>query len=341
MEANNLIKHARGVPNKASDRLNLVINHLNGNNVSNISNITRNNHHIQRHSTTAFHNIGIEQPKQLEIFNQTDFDEDIPTIPSNLSFPKNLLDNFNNPVITPPRTIFKSMEVAAVKKMRKLLSKICFVAHQLQLVSHIVTDSFSILVPGHGYLMKPIELRMDEVTPENLILIKNMRDLPKLHVDMYLAKNTSCVFSIKNESCELVSLTKEGFLPLSQDAIRLHGCVQRVEEENLGFRATRGNYRNVTCWLVKKHGIVCGGKTPELGFLHLVLIIKACAFQVRALGAVGGDLSRLEILSSSELLKSQALIKSRISDEEMSENLLKLGDDIINNTSSPNSYSHL
>jgi ribulose-5-phosphate 4-epimerase/fuculose-1-phosphate aldolase len=208
---------------------------------------------------------------------------------------------------------------------RRQLSKACRTAWLYEVAgSRTDEDMASVFIPGKGYLYKPLGIRFDEVTNENLVFSARRDDLPKLHTELYGSNpgNTVlCVLSAAYSDCSLVALTKEGLLPLCQDAIRLYGRIRRSDDQNIGLRATRSTYKGTSCWLVKNRGVVCCEKSIEASLALLVLAARACSFQVRALGAVGGDLGRLDIPSESEVIRAKIELQNRISDEAVADSL--------------------
>jgi ribulose-5-phosphate 4-epimerase/fuculose-1-phosphate aldolase len=219
------------------------------------------------------------------------------------------------------------IEDIIITESRAKLAHACRLAQQYNVAgTHLNDDMASVYIPGQGYLYKPLTLRFDEVTPEKLAFSKSLDDLPKLHADLYATNsrnNHLCVFSCCNENCELVAITKDGLLPLCQDSLRVYGRIKKTDDVNLGARAARSNFRDVSCWLVKNRGTVCTGKSIEASLANLVFTVRACTFQVRALGAVGGDLARLDIMSESAVIHAKTELQDRCSDEQASQNLFK------------------
>jgi len=228
-----------------------------------------------------------------------------------------------------PSTGQKTTRVEDLLSLSKeKLAHACRLAHQLGVAgNHVNEDTASMFVKGHGYLHKPLSLRFDEVTAQNLVLATTLDELPRLHADLYRAHpgaETFCVMSASSESCEMVSITKDGLLSLCQDALRIHGKVRRVDDGNLGVRASRANHKGVECWLVKNRGVICCSKSIEGALANLVFTTRACSFQVRALAAVGGDLSRLDVPSASDAVRARTELLERCSDEEAAENMFRI-----------------
>ena len=208
---------------------------------------------------------------------------------------------------------------------RRQLSKACRIAWMYEVAgSKTDEDLASVFIPGKGFLYKPLGIRFNEVTPETLAFSTKRDDLPALHAELYASypgNSVLCVLSAAHSDCSLVAITREGLLPLCQDAIRLHGRIKRTDDQNIGLRATRSTYKGTSCWLVKNRGVVCCEKSIEATLALLTLSARACAFQVRALAAVGGDLGRLDILPESEVIRAKLDLQNRISDEAVAEAL--------------------
>jgi ribulose-5-phosphate 4-epimerase/fuculose-1-phosphate aldolase len=215
---------------------------------------------------------------------------------------------------------------SAVEQARYALSKACHVAFQLGVGGEALEDAASCQVPGGGglLLVKPLGVRFSEVTPKQLVLV-SLKDLPKMHADLHRASSKSgFVLSARSEGCEMVSVTRDGLLPLCQDALRVFGNVQRVDEENLELRAARPKHRDVSCWLVKNHGAVCSGRTAEEAVANLVWVTRACTFQTRTMASVGGDVSRLDLMNYSDAIKAKAELFTRFSNESVATHLFQL-----------------
>lgn len=231
----------------------------------------------------------------------------------------------------PPPVLHAATTTTGLELAKTSLARACRVAAKLGLAGDSLDDCASLFVPGAGILLKPLGVRFGEVTAQNLALVP-MRDLPKLHLDLYKATSSHhhhhhqqrCVFSIRNAECELVAIHRDGLLPLCQDALRVYGLVQRVEEETLELRASRPTHRHVACWLVKMHGLVCTHSSVELALGHLLWTARACQFQVRAMQAVGGDLARLDVPQGEETLRRRADLVARHSNETAAQHLFTL-----------------
>jgi ribulose-5-phosphate 4-epimerase/fuculose-1-phosphate aldolase len=208
---------------------------------------------------------------------------------------------------------------------REKLAKACKLAWTYQVAgSKTDEDSASLYIPGYGYLFKPLGVRFDEVTADSLSLATRRDELPPMHGEIYTSmrpENALCILSAAHSDCALVSITKDGLLPLCQDALRLHGRVRRVDEQNISLRACRTSHKGTVAWLVKNRGVICCDSSVESALAALVMTARACSFQARTLAAVGGDLSRLDIPTESEIIRSRASLEERLSSQDVARTL--------------------
>lgn len=194
---------------------------------------------------------------------------------------------------------------------RQRLARACRQAHDMGLIGANLGDTVSMFVPeARGYLVKPSDIRFHQVTAENLQLVMHASSLPKGHAELLSANEEHrVVFSVANEDCSMVAIMSHGLLPICQEALRLHGRVGRADERNLHDRVQRATYSDVSSWLIKRRGATCVGDSVELAFITLLDTIRACSFQVRALCAVGGDLTRLDIPRAVELMQAKRSVE--------------------------------
>lgn len=308
-------------PTRARKRMNKLISHLTAHDVpSSTSESTPKRHELRRELASA---------QRERVLNEYGYDLDVDQViepvvqyASDVEEEELPRKRSKREYETPQVRTWSRFD-DGLEQARSKLAKACQLAHKLGVAgNHAMDDAASAFVPGHGYLVKPLGIRFDEVTEDALTLVTKFEDIPKLHADLYTAALTMnsnqvrCVFSASNENCEMVSITKEGLMALCQDALRVYSRVRRVDEFNLGIRASRANHRHVTCWLVKNRGIVCSGESVEMALADLVFCIRACSFQVRALGAVGGDLKRLDLPTESDVIKSRADMEQRCNDKQ-------------------------
>ena len=225
----------------------------------------------------------------------------------------------------------KNNEDDIVIAVRDKLSKACLLGLKLGVFGFNSNDTISTFVEGVGYIFKPLGLGFDEVTPERLGFTKSIQELPALHAELHKINciNGFTVVSACNENCELVSIFREGLLPMSQDSLRIYGNIRKVDEKSLPDRAVRVNYKGVNCWLVKQRGTICCGKSIEIAFANITYTIRACSFQVRALSAVGGDINRLDILTESEAIKAKIELNTRCDEETAAQNLFQIVHNIL------------
>ena len=117
-----------------------------------------------------------------------------------------------------------------------------------------------------------------------------------------------------------VGMTREGLLPLTQEAMSLYGRVSYHPfegtatslEERERIAAALGPHNKVL--ILQNHGPVTAGATAAEAFILMATLTRACEYQTKALAIVGGDLSRLAIPSDATLCeaaqRAQAMTKA-------------------------------
>ena len=192
---------------------------------------------------------------------------------------------------------------------RLKFEELCRACDALGVAGADAEDCASMRVPGKGYLVVPFGWRMSEVRAD---AVDFTDEPPALHRDLYAARpEVTCVVSARSQDSELVALSRDGLLPMCQESLRLLGQCRRADETNLGMRASRAASRHASVWMVKTRGLVACGATPELTLASLTYASRACSFQARALVAVGGDTTKLDIPSESDAIRARAALDAR------------------------------
>mmetsp|Transcript_15177 Transcript_15177/g.23194 ORF Transcript_15177/g.23194 Transcript_15177/m.23194 type:complete len:298 (-) Transcript_15177:561-1454(-) len=178
---------------------------------------------------------------------------------------------------------------------------------------------------GPHFLINPFGLRFDEVTASSLLKV----DIDANIVDS--GTNTGPLFKqgfvvhssvhAVRKDCHIVwhnhhfdttacSITKFGLLPLSQEAIVLlrqdvkyHPFEGSATDLNERERIAKSLGPTSKVLILLNHGPVTAGETVEEAFFYMYLVTLASTWQARALAAVGGDLSKMNI-PDDELLKA-------------------------------------
>jgi ribulose-5-phosphate 4-epimerase/fuculose-1-phosphate aldolase len=155
--------------------------------------------------------------------------------------------------------------------------------------------------PGH-FLINAFGLAFDEVRPDNLVTVDldgNVLDPPParainragfaLHAAVHRARpDAVCVMHLHATSAIAVSTHPRGLLPLSQHALRFHGCIAYHPYEGVALSPGEAA-RLVRCLgdrpaaLLRNHGSLVVGRTVAEAYTLTATLLKACDIQVRAL----------------------------------------------------------
>jgi len=102
-------------------------------------------------------------------------------------------------------------------------------------------------------------------------------------------------------------MTKVGLLPLSQEAIALTGGITyhpfegtATDLEERERMAKSLGPKSKVLMLIDHGPITAGGSVVE-AFFYMYLLTLACKWQIKAMSAVGGDLSKLHVPSGEHL----------------------------------------
>jgi len=125
-----------------------------------------------------------------------------------------------------------------------------------------------------------------------------------------------------HEDATAVCMTKDGLLPLCQEALIVHsslavhpfeGAATDVEERPRMAQSLGATKRNM---MLDNHGPLCCGSTLAEAMVSMYNLTRACQYQVKALSLVGGDLSRLNLPTAAEL-QSQKQRQEKSSSDKM------------------------
>merc|ERR1711998_698201 len=108
-----------------------------------------------------------------------------------------------------------------------------------------------------------------------------------------------------HEDVTAVSMTKLGLLPLTQEAQGLKLSYHPFEgaatdtSERLRMAKSLGPVnRNM---ILENHGPLCCGETLPEAMQSMYTLMRAASYQVKALGLVGGDITKLNLPTDAEL----------------------------------------
>ena len=165
----------------------------------------------------------------------------------------------------------------------------------------------SVRVPGEPdfFFIKAHALLWDEVTASNLVKVNMNEELDEkslvnrpgfvLHSAILRARrDVNAIVHIHEEACVAVSTTKEGLLPLTQDAVFLYDQVAYhdyagITEDAEEREAIIGNLGDKTAMLMRNHGSVTVGKTTPDAYSWTQRLVKASQIQLQLM-ASGAEL---------------------------------------------------
>ena len=170
-----------------------------------------------------------------------------------------------------------------------------------------IFNHVSARVPGEPnyFLIKAHALLWDEVTASNLVKVNMNEELDEtslvnrpgfvLHSAILRSRqDVNAVLHIHEDACIAISSTKEGLLPLTQDAVFLYGQVAYHDyagiTENAEERAAiTNNLGHKTAMLMRNHGSVTVGESTQEAYSWTQRLVKACQIQLQLM-ASGAEL---------------------------------------------------
>eukprot|EP00439_Symbiodinium_sp_Y106_P083416 s2264_g23.t1 len=199
---------------------------------------------------------------------------------------------------------------------------------------------------GPHFLINPFGLRFDEITASSLLKVDldgnivdkgtNQGPLFKqgfvVHSAVHAARpDITCVWHCHHSDTVAVLTTKAGFLPLTQEAISQWGefsyhpfegnAVDLDERQRMAQNLGPKN----KVLLLENHGPLTAGGSVEEAFFRMYNVTLGCTWQMRAMAAVGGDLSKLRVPSGEYLAglkrrENQTVTKSNDDVDKKNEN---------------------
>jgi ribulose-5-phosphate 4-epimerase/fuculose-1-phosphate aldolase len=155
--------------------------------------------------------------------------------------------------------------------------------------------------PGH-FLINAFGLAFGEIRPGNLVKVDldgNVLDPPParainragfaLHAAVHRARpDAHCVMHLHDTHAIAVSAHPRGLLPLSQHALRFHGCIAYHDYEGVALSASEAARLVHTLGerpaaLLRNHGSLVIGRTVAEAYTLTATLLKACRIQVHAL----------------------------------------------------------
>mmetsp|Transcript_24795 Transcript_24795/g.56054 ORF Transcript_24795/g.56054 Transcript_24795/m.56054 type:complete len:317 (+) Transcript_24795:39-989(+) len=177
---------------------------------------------------------------------------------------------------------------------------------------------------GPFFLINPFGLRFEEVTASSLLTVDldgnvvdkgtNQGPLFKQGFVVHSAvhavrRDVACVWHCHHADTVALLSSKVGLLPLTQEAIAVYGDISyhpfegsAVDlEERERMAASLGPRKKIL--LLENHGPLTAGATVEEAFARMYFVTLSCSWQVKAMAAVGGDLSKLRVPSGDYLAR--------------------------------------
>jgi len=155
--------------------------------------------------------------------------------------------------------------------------------------------------PGH-FLINAFGLAFSEVRPENLVKVDldgtvldsaPARAINRagfaLHAAVHRARpDAFCVMHLHETHAIAVSTHPRGLLPLSQHALRFHGCLAYHAYEGVALSASEAARLVATLGdrpaaLLRNHGTLVLGRTVAEAYTLTATLLKACRIQIHAL----------------------------------------------------------
>eukprot|EP00746_Dinoflagellata_sp_MGD_P104952 gnl/MRDRNA2_/MRDRNA2_43616_c0_seq1.p1 gnl/MRDRNA2_/MRDRNA2_43616_c0~~gnl/MRDRNA2_/MRDRNA2_43616_c0_seq1.p1 ORF type:complete len:324 (+),score=65.68 gnl/MRDRNA2_/MRDRNA2_43616_c0_seq1:106-1077(+) len=176
---------------------------------------------------------------------------------------------------------------------------------------------------GPHFLINPFGIRFDEVTASNLLKVDLQGQVvdpgtgagPLLtqgfvvHSSVHMARpELHAVWHCHHENTVAVSMTKDGLLPLTQEALNLYGNISYHPFEGTATdpserdRMAKNLGASNKIMMLDNHGPLTAGATLGEAFAYMSSVTRACDYQIKALAAVGGDMKRIH-LPSKEMLE--------------------------------------
>jgi ribulose-5-phosphate 4-epimerase/fuculose-1-phosphate aldolase len=155
--------------------------------------------------------------------------------------------------------------------------------------------------PGH-FLINAFGLAFSEVRPDNLVKVDfdgNALDIAParainragfaLHAAVHRSRpDAFCVMHLHETHAIAVSTHPRGLLPLSQHALRFHGCLAYHDYEGVALNPAEAA-RLVAALggrpaaLLRNHGTLVLGRTVPEAYTLTATLLKACRIQIHAL----------------------------------------------------------
>jgi len=157
--------------------------------------------------------------------------------------------------------------------------------------------------PGH-FLINAFGLGFAEIRPQNLVKVDLAGNIVSgksgqcinrtgfaLHAAVHRERHDAmCVMHLHETSAIAVSAHPQGLLPLSQHALRFHGCIAYHPYEGLALTPPEAqrllaSLGAMQVALLRNHGTLVLGRTIAEAYTLTATLVKACRIQIAALAA--------------------------------------------------------
>ena len=127
-----------------------------------------------------------------------------------------------------------------------------------------------------------------------------------------------CCWHSHHENAAAISMTKTGILPISQESVDIvnmiayHPFEGTANDMSERPRMQRNLGMEKKILILENHGPCTLGNSIENAFLLMYLVCRSCNYQQKAMAAVGGDLSKLNVPSPQVLSAMKARAKMNV-----------------------------
>jgi ribulose-5-phosphate 4-epimerase/fuculose-1-phosphate aldolase len=183
-----------------------------------------------------------------------------------------------------------------------------------RLVAHfrmtdLIDTHISARVPGteDQFLINRYGVLFHEMRPQDLVRIDGQGQVLEdhdgtpppvnaagftIHSAVHAARHDiTCVVHTHTADGMAVSALEEGLLPLTQHALKFHGCLSYHAYEGIALdldereRLVHDLGPTNHCMILRNHGLLAGGRTIPEAFVNIYYLERACQAQVKALSS--------------------------------------------------------
>jgi adducin len=195
--------------------------------------------------------------------------------------------------------------------------------------TQVIFNHITVKIPGSEkeadgphFLINPLGLRFEEITASCMLKVTISGEIVDkgtgagglfrqgyvIHSAIHEARHdVMCCWHSHHENAAAIAITKVGILPISQESCDIYPLIAYHPFEgtasDMGERPRMQKNLGPTkpILMLENHGPVTCGSTIEQAFFLMYLLCRSCNYQQKAMSAVGGDLSKLNIPSEAQL----------------------------------------